>query len=253
MKIILLHSVSGGSGVTTVTANLSAALQNLGHRCLAIDCAPENVLALHFGVATDTIAGWATSTRASQSWSDSGFEASDGSRVLPFGMLTEAALTQLADTLKKQPDYLAAICQALHGQPLDFLLLDLASPITGCFSNQLCALQKIADFSLLIARADTQTYRLLVSHPLYSQRLMDSKLLLNSVKTENELQKDLLLVMRHEFEHCLAPNVIHYDASVPEAFAHLQALKAYAPESAAALDFHLLALWCTNQLRQATE
>ena len=248
MKIILLHSIGGGNGVTTVTANLAAALQGLGHRCLAIDCTPDNLLALHFGVASDAVDGWARSASLSQSWEECGFEAMDGGRVLPFGMLDVESLATLRRNLADKPKHIADICHALSGEPLDYLLLDFSAPLTGYCSAQFSALKDLADYSLLIARADLQSYRLLVSHPLGQQLLTDCEILLNAVKTENELQRDLLLVMRRELEHHLISNIIHHDAAVPEAFAHLQTLNSYAPNSAAALDFYLLAVWCVNKL-----
>lgn len=248
LKIILLHSISGGKGVTTVTANLAAALQGLGHRCLSVDCTPDNLLALHFGVASDALDGWAYRASLSQSWVDSGFEAIDGGRVLPFGMLDISAFATLRRKLEEQPQYLAEICQVIRGEPLDYLLLDLSSPLTGCFSDQFAALKKIADFSLLVAGADVQSYRLIMSHPLNQQHLADCDILLNAVKTENELQRDMLLVMRRELDHRMVPNIIHYDAAIPEAFAHFQALNSYAPDSVAALDYYLLAVWCVNRL-----
>ena len=115
MKIILLHSIGGGSGVTTVTANLAAALQGLGHRCLSIDCTPDNLLALHFGVASDAVDGWARSASLSQSWVECGFEATNGERVLPFGVLDVESLTTLRRHLADKPKNISDICPLQQG------------------------------------------------------------------------------------------------------------------------------------------
>ncbi|PIB17748.1 cellulose synthase operon protein YhjQ [Vibrio rotiferianus CAIM 577 = LMG 21460] len=50
MKRLLLVSLRGGCGSTTLTANLAQALVKINKQVIAIDALPENLLRLHLGL-----------------------------------------------------------------------------------------------------------------------------------------------------------------------------------------------------------
>ncbi|NLW31437.1 MAG: cellulose synthase operon protein YhjQ [Fibrobacter sp.] len=50
MKFIAFVSAKGGTGRTTLAANLGVILARAGHRVLALDCDPQNALGTHLGI-----------------------------------------------------------------------------------------------------------------------------------------------------------------------------------------------------------
>lgn len=60
MKTVAIVSPVGGAGRTTLTAELASLMSARGHRTLAVECDPRNVLAMHFGLREPARAGLAS-------------------------------------------------------------------------------------------------------------------------------------------------------------------------------------------------
>ena len=65
-----LRGLRGGVGTSSVLAAVGYALHRLGERVLMIDMCPENLLRLHFNLATAEKRGWARGMLDGEDWYD---------------------------------------------------------------------------------------------------------------------------------------------------------------------------------------
>ena len=119
MPSIAIVSPCGGAGRSTLTASLATLAARGGAWSLAVECDPQNLLALHFGAEHAPIEGLASRASRGQAWNTAALAASDGTLILPFGALEAPALVDWERRLIVEPDWLAArldmLARPAHG------------------------------------------------------------------------------------------------------------------------------------------
>lgn len=251
MKRLLLVSLRGGCGSTTVTANLAQALVKINKPVLAIDAVAENLLQLHLGLPFEEGDGWAARMAKQQAWNEAGFTSPHGVDFLPFGRLDNEfgsvtrhvdlqAFSQLGQNLREVAN--PSQWQLFHGE-LDYI-------------NQAALLNFIdsLDMMLVVLTADAINYTILQSQ-LENNRALRKlielgkvRILLNHYQPETEIGRDFSLVLKHELQDILVPVMMHRDAVLAECAANLTTVQYYAPISQAAKDYQALAFWCVSSL-----
>ncbi|MGP8306560.1 cellulose biosynthesis protein BcsQ [Vibrio sp. YIC-376] len=249
MKRLLLVSLRGGAGATTITANLAKALEKINKHVLAIDVSPENLLQLHLGLSFDAQEGWAYNLLAEKSWYDAGYQCPQGMSFLPFGRLNAEQTSSLClqkdqlihflgrETLRVSENK-AELWQVFHGH-----LSDLAM---GSFTDSM-------DMVLIVLTADASSYAalqywLLTQEAIQLKRANKLRFVINQYQPETEISRDMMLVLKTELDELSIPVVIHRDTVLHECVANLTTAQQFAPNSQAAKDFQSLAFWIVSTL-----
>lgn len=247
MIVCSFISANGGSGRSTLCAQLASLLSQRGREVLALDLDPRNALGLHLGLPLAETDGWARRAAAGVEWHEAAFRNSDGVRLLPFGELAAEPLSAFEDRLCGDPGWLQHQLQRLALPAHALVLIDtprLPAPL---------ARQAIAASNLLVnvMQADTAAYCSLTQ----LQRAAGGRPLLhvlNQVEGTRRLQADILQLMRRDLGTRLSPSPVHRDEAVAEALAANLALVAHAPHSQATHDLQGLASWLLQALDDAT-
>jgi cellulose synthase operon protein YhjQ len=243
MLTITVSGMHGGVGATAIVANLSAALQQQGLRCLCIDANADNMLRLALAVNPEETLGWAKSSLTDSAWQDATLQHEDGRWVLPFGELNVDELAHFIPTWASSESLLHDIFSELQSLPLDCVVID------GPHSRllPLYSLPSV-DLTLYVAAPDAASYALL-KQDAKNWQSPNSRILINRVQPAQELASAITSFIADDFEAQMAPCVVHEDLIVAEAQAELSSVVGYAPGSQAAQDFQSLALWCQSELQ----
>ncbi|MBM4396240.1 MAG: AAA family ATPase [Deltaproteobacteria bacterium] len=125
MKTVVLFSLKGGTGRTTIACNLGAEMQKAGYRCMVVDADPQNAVGLHlsmqvkerFGVARPGVsaADFATYRRRNPS----------PVMHVPFGQCTPDELSEMEALFAADERWLFGRVNPLIPADTDLLIVDL--------------------------------------------------------------------------------------------------------------------------------
>jgi cellulose synthase operon protein YhjQ len=249
MKRLFLVSLRGGSGSTTIAANLSQALAKINKQVLAIDISPENLLPLHFGLPFDEHEGWVYNLLADKPWFEAGYQCPQGTSFLPFGRLDSHQIRtfylqkdQLINLLAKETllvsEDKAELWQVFHGHLSDLTLDSFVSSM---------------DMVLVVLTADASSYAalqywLLTQEAIELRKANKLRFVINQYQPETEISRDMTLVLKTELDELATPVVIHRDTVLQECVSNLTTAQQFAPTSQAAKDFQSLAFWTVSAL-----
>lgn len=249
MPVISVASPKGGTGKTTLLANLAQAVQVLGYEVIALELDPQNALRVHFGFSLQDEGGLAAAF-TQEDWSVLLRVASCGVRVLPFGNSTSAQRAEF-DRCLARPGFLAARLASLLRVPGVLVFVDVPSG----YSAALPALARLAQLRLTSLQADPGSIAmlpLLQNKRYYGDAVAPGslhRLLLNKVDNRTRLGREISDFMQQERAHDLA-GMIHEDAFVREAAAQHQLISQHAVNSRAALDIQQAARQVVNLVMQ---
>ena len=105
MPLVVVTSLKGGAGKTTLAANLAVGLRSIGWRVLAVDFNPQDSLKLHFGLDPFDSRGFASQMLSGGSWEDSVYSAEAGIEVMPFGHVPSALAGSINGLLSSDADH----------------------------------------------------------------------------------------------------------------------------------------------------
>ena len=248
MPTIALVSPCGGAGRSTLAASLATLAARAGRWGLAVECDPQNLLALHFGAEHPPFDGLASRAARGQPWNTAALSASDGTLILPFGLLEAPALVDWERRLITEPDWLLARLETL-ARPADGLTFIDAPRAPAVLARQAV---RAADAALLVLRADGASIALLEA-ALDSLGDKPVLVVVNAFDPARTLQSDIMATLFERLGQRLAPYPIHRDEAIPEAFARRVALGDHAPHSQCVHDLHGLLGWIRRQCRTMME
>ncbi len=234
----------GGVGVTTVTAQLACALASRQEHVIAIDLSHSNSLRLHLGMPLDDPSGIAPQVLAGNHWSEAAYRSPGGVDFVPFGKVGRLQLRRFTEFAEKQPAWFSG-CLELLDQPSDvYVLCDCAQAVT-VFQTQAIEASQIV---LTVLDCDPVSFvKLNLSELIVgSDRLPETRLLVNQFDATRDLDRDVLALIRAEFNQQTIPVMIHRDENVREALASKRDIFTYAPSSQAATDYVNLSMWLTE-------
>ncbi|MGP5470122.1 cellulose synthase operon protein YhjQ/BcsQ, partial [Pseudomonas helleri] len=104
--IVVMISLKGGVGKTTLSAGLVSSLRLKGGRALAIDLDPQNALQYHLGVE-HSVSGFGSSSMAGLNWSERWQCAFNDALLLPYGILSEDERSSLIKDMTEDRHWLA--------------------------------------------------------------------------------------------------------------------------------------------------
>lgn len=246
MKIVAIASLKGGTGRTTVTANLASVLAHHGRAAAAFDLDPQNALGLHFGMRPSEPVGLSWPGIDASRVHD--FAARNPGRVpfLPFGAPRGEALANFERDVARDEDWLARKVKLLAPRDCDVLLLDLPAKV-GPLTAQALGL---ADLVLVVLLADAASYatiprteRLLEDYPPTHDRSRSVSYLLNQTDARHAVDRDVAASVHYTLPGKPLPFTIPRDEAICEALARQRPLLEEAPGSRALDAFFGLATW----------
>ncbi len=208
MKTIALVSACGRSGRTSLTAILAALFARRGYETLAIECDPQNLLALHLGLPTSPVRGLSTKSGEAGVWADSALQNSDGVTFVPFGQTSYDELIEFEHTLAAQPAWLADRLAMLENAA-DMLVLVDAARLPSVHAAQAI---RAADYVLVVLQAEGEFFATLGQMDAWlNAGNTPHGYMVNAFDTSRTLQHDVLSALLDELDTRLAPYLIHRD------------------------------------------
>lgn len=247
MSLVVAIGAAGGVGATTVAAHLAAALARKGRLGAAVDLCPDNALRLHFGMEWSDPAGFALQVLAGRQWAEGAYLSSGGVPFLPFGgTADDGEVAHFAAWLEGQPGGLAGCLDLIPQRPDQAVVAD-APRMPWRLGRQALAGAQLA---LVVAAPDAPSYASLpgLLEAAAAAGAAETWVLLNGFDPTRSLDRDMALLLSHDFGLRSAPVAIHRDESVREALACKETVFDYAPASRAAYDFESLAVWVLARL-----
>jgi cellulose synthase operon protein YhjQ len=241
MKVLCVTGIGGGTGVTTVAAQLATALKAQGHPVVAFDFSPDNTLRLHFGMALGDDSGLAPQVVSGQAWNEVAYRSANGVDFVPFGNIDASGLNHFGELLTQQPDWLSRRLDELDLPADALVVLDCPRTFGPLWLQALAAATLVLivlapdALSFARARANERAMRLPGNARI--------KYLFNGFDASRALDRDVVAVFRYELREKLVPVLLHRDEHLREALASKRDIYEYAPSSQAAQDFSSLAQW----------
>jgi len=248
MPRIAIVSPCGGSGRSTLTASLATLAARSGVWGLALECDPQNLLALHFGAEHAPAEGLASRAARGQVWNTAALAASDGTLVLPFGHMDAPALVDWERRLIVEPDWLTARLATL-AQPDDGWTFIDTPRAPSVLTRQAV---RAADAALLVLRADGAALSLL-DQALAMLEDRPTLAVVNAFDPARVLQTDVMAALYERLGERLSPYPIHRDEAIPEAFARRMSPEDHAAHAQVIHDLHGLLRWIQRQCRTMKE
>ncbi|PKE28669.1 cellulose synthase operon protein YhjQ [Rahnella sp. AA] len=231
MAVIALQGFRGGTGTTSVTAALAWGLAQLNEKVLVIDFSPENLLRLHFGMPFAQARGWHYAHSAGEHWQQSAMRYHSHLDFLPYGYSSPES-----GNFAKF-DWGKAIEQIKNTGVYDWILIDSPAADPG-------PAQAIADSTLVLVHADTQSHIRLHQHILPA----NGRYLLNQFVPSSQLQQDILLLWQETLP-ALIPVILHRDEAMAESLAAKQPVGEWKGNSKISREMNTLANWFLLNLR----
>ena len=229
MNRVFFQGIKGGTGATSIVANIATLLAQSEHDVICIDLDTKNELGLHFGHDWKEQTGWSDKIKHdSADWTSTAFVNEDNVKYIPFGSSPVNNFSY--NTILNQSRYLDIGSDS-------WILFDVPSHLS---------LESMPfhhnDIFIKVVTCDAACY----SQIKKADDDNNNYYLINRFNATNPLELDVYQVWRSRLKK-LAPFFIHLDASVPEALAAKNVLINFAPMSVVKEDFHALASWLNNK------
>lgn len=247
MFVVAIVSASGGTGKTSLTANLATLLAKKNRPVLALELDASNRLGLYLGLTARDPAG-IINLPDEQSWHSAVLRNPDQVNFLPFGHEVNTHLTHEKLSIFESHG-IGHYLSELSLLPECMVLIDTQRAPSLCFD---CAIAS-ADLILNVITAQPGCFEdITVIESYYEQRFTDKKPklfhVLNKVNSTHTLSHDIVTLLRDRLKDGMLRYAIHRDEAIPEAMASNMRVSEYAANSQANHDLQGLADWLAAQL-----
>lgn len=235
MNRVFFRGIKGGTGTTSIVANIATLLAQSKHNVLCIDLDPKNELCLHLGHHWHDQIGWSNKINDSNSqWTDVAFVNEDSVKYVPYGSETTNSFS--LNTLLNQS-------KRLSSEANSWLFFDVPSYIS---LDELPLDEN--DIVINTVTCDPSCYSQIKKGNFGE----NTYFLINRFNASNPLELDIYQIWRANLAQ-LAPFFMHFDSAVPEALAAKNVLINCFPLSVVKEDFHALASWLNNKRHAQTQ
>lgn len=259
MKFIAFVSAKGGTGRTTLAANLGVILAREGHKVLLIDCDPQNALGTHLGMPPGLRVGIA---KGSSSDEIIEFLAAQKGTVpfVPFGTRDRDGLQQAENALLSDPGWLSRRIQEIAPSGTELVLIDTPAGERVWTEQVLKMAHAIVGVHLPDAAcfATLPVMNLMLEHRSQGSELRPTVWhVLNQMEPRNKLARDAEFLLRRHLGERLVPCSVPRDPVVGEAWAQQLPIALHNPTTGAVaalreLSEHLLTPLANLQRHTAT-
>lgn len=217
-QVIAIVSPKGGVGKSTVCAALAGAL-SLKAPAIAIDLDPQNALQYHMGVSSN-VAGTNDAGLTGMDWNSLLRDGAAGTRVLPYGSISEKERRALEHCLKEDSHWLARQLVRMNLDADDVVILDTPPGRTLYLDQAL----DVADQVVLVVTPDAASFMVL-DHidRLFEGRTNnfgrdDCSYIVNQFDASRTFCQDMLAVLKHRLGSKLI-GVVPFDHAISEGLA----------------------------------
>lgn len=152
-KVVVLVSVKGGVGRSTLTAALASGLQRMGRPALALDLDPQNALRHHLCLGLDMPGVGATSLR-NEGWEALPERGFAGCRLVAFGATDHEQQLSLNRWLGQDSEWLGKRLSGLKLNGQDTVIIDVPAGNTVYLSQAM----SVADAVLVVVQPDVASF-----------------------------------------------------------------------------------------------
>lgn len=251
MQRIAFISPLGGSGRTTLVANIVTELTRREHVCLGVDLSPQNQLGSYLGLVQPARQGWATAVAQHQWWAMHALENSDGVQFLPFGLPSSEELLRLEQQSGQDGDWLLSQLNALDLPAQALLLLDTPawpSPM----SRQALKCADVLLVTLDVSLRSCHAFDLIQGMLSGVSESVSLGLVLTGFDARRGSHREVLQTLRKQWGSMLLPYIVHADESIPMAQAEAMCVVRHAPHAQSASDMQGIAAWLESRCQLVT-
>lgn len=245
-RYIAFVSPLGGTGQTTLVANLATLLAQRNLSCLAVDLCPQNGLGLHLGFDSPPDEGWVNAAASEQWWAGNALLNSLGVTYLPFGNASNLALSWLQQSLITDSNWLKDHLQALDLNPNEVVLLD--APAWPSLQAQHAL--RAADLVIICLDASGRACKLenaVRAMLKIKEPHIPHAVVITSFDPRRQTQCESVVTLREQWATSLIPYTVHDDESIPEAFAKASCASAITTHAQSVHDMQGIASWLIAQ------
>jgi len=241
-QVIALVSLAGGTGRTTVAANLAAALQERGLRVLALDLDPANALGLHLGMSPGETWGLVNAHDTGHGINQWLAHQRPLVPYMPFGASHSQELAEMM-VAATTPGWLEPLLPAWVPKDTDLVLIDTPAGNTPMVQRVV----EIADLALVPLRPDAACFATLpATEALFADIRGDDesfavRYLINRFDERRALSCDVVDALGAAVGDQMLPVVLFEDEAVRESLARGELLLNAGAGSAAARHVRKLA------------
>jgi cellulose synthase operon protein YhjQ len=253
--VIAVASAKGGTGKTSLAANLGTALAMADWPVAIIDLDPQDALYAHLDPVGGHGEGIVGASLAGDDWSDVARFSPHGAMIVPYGKVSITAQRIFERTVEAQPDWLARGLDSLGLAPDSIVILDVATT-PGAASVQGLVAADLVVTPLLVDAASYTTVpamrQLLDAYPPHRGRSRSHVYLMNQLEAADELSRDVARLMRRECAGVLVGEVVR-DPVFRQAHASRCSIFDYDATSRGASDVLACARWLAAHLPVAQD
>ena len=219
-KVVVVVSVKGGVGRSTLTAAMASSLQRQGHPALALDLDPQNALRHHLCLGLDLPGVGAASLR-NESWEALPERGFAGCRLVAFGATDHEQQQSLNRWLGQDTQWLAERLASLKLTAQDTVIIDVPAGNTVYLSQAMA----VADAVLMVVQPDVASFSTLAQMDAelapYLQREKPPQrfYVINQLDDAHRFSLDMVEVFKTRLGDALL-GVVHRDPSFSEAQAY---------------------------------
>lgn len=231
MFTVAIISAAGGTGRSTLTANLATLLAKRGVTPLALEFDPQNLLATLLGCDAPKNDGVLTDFIAGKPFGLSALSNSDGVTFLPFGHVDKQAMAGFEQQLRSTPEWLRNSLAQIDFADDAMLLIDTPR-LPSLYACQAVA---AADLVLSVLMPDVRSMTLLPA--ALAVALTDCGCpkpllhVINSLDSTREYQRRVATELRARLQDSLVPDTVHRDTAIAQALANSVSVIDASPDS----------------------
>ena len=239
--VVVVVSLKGGVGKTTLAAGLASRLRLEGGRTLAIDLDPQNALHYYLGVEQGE-SGIGSLNGAGHPWHDRLKPGFDGALLLAYGVLGDDENHALMHAMHEDRHWLARQLDSMDLGASDVVLIDTPTGSTASLAQAL----DVADEVIVVTTADAASFNTLdpidrlLNAPHARAASSHCTYVVNQFDVSREFSRDMLEVFKRRLGQQLIA-VVPLDNTLGEALAYGRNPMSAAEPSAASEGVLLLA------------
>lgn len=217
---VVVVSLKGGVGKTTLAAGLASRLRLEGGRTLAIDLDPQNALHYQLGVEHGE-SGIGSLNGAGHSWHDRLQPGFDGALLLAYGVLGDDEHHALTHAMHEDHHWLARQLDHMDLAANDVVLIDTPTGSTASLAQAL----DVADEVIVVTTADAASFNTLdpidrlLNAPHARAASSHCTYVVNQFDVSREFSRDMLEVFKRRLGQQLIA-VVPLDNTLGEALAY---------------------------------
>ena len=218
--VVVVVSLKGGVGKTTLAAGLASRLRLEGGRTLAIDLDPQNALHYYLGVEQGE-SGIGSLNGAGHPWHDRLQPGFDGALLMPYGVLGDDEHHALIHALHEDRHWLARQLDRMDLGANDVVLIDTPTGSTASLAQAL----DVADEVIVVTTADAASFNTLdpidrlLNAPHARVASSHCTYVVNQFDASREFSRDMLEVFKRRLGQQLIA-VVPLDNTLGEALAY---------------------------------